>query len=190
LLVKEVSIFSKDFEEKVERLRSAKAKASEMEHAVRHEIHVKLEENPAFYQSLRQRLEQIIDDRKQKRIDAAKQLELLKELAQEIRGEAKAASDAGLSEMAFAIYGILEQAVPIAGEANTQYDSSRKELASLIEESVEPHTRLIDWTQKADVQREMRQRIKKQLRAARFEEKRIEPVADAIIDLAKVRKGR
>ena len=35
-----------------------------MEHAIRHEIHVKLDENPAFYASLRERLEKIIEDRK------------------------------------------------------------------------------------------------------------------------------
>jgi type I restriction enzyme, R subunit len=30
-------------------LGSPEAKASEMEHAIRHEIHVRLNENPAFY---------------------------------------------------------------------------------------------------------------------------------------------
>ena len=39
------------------------ARASEMEHAIRHEIHVRLDENPAFYESLREKLQKIIEDR-------------------------------------------------------------------------------------------------------------------------------
>jgi len=42
-----VNIFSGEFEAKLDALKSEEAKASEMEHAVRHEIHVKLEEDPA-----------------------------------------------------------------------------------------------------------------------------------------------
>jgi type I restriction enzyme R subunit len=56
VLVKEVSLFSGDFDEKVKALQSDDARASEMEHAIRHEIHVRLEEDPAYYQSLRERL--------------------------------------------------------------------------------------------------------------------------------------
>ena len=67
-------------------LKSDEARASEMEHAIRNEIHVKLEENPAFYPSLRERLEKIIEDRKAKRIDAAQQLKLFEALTGEMRG--------------------------------------------------------------------------------------------------------
>ena len=53
ILVKEVQLFSPEFEEKVAALGTDDAKASEMEHAIRHEINVRVEENPVFYQSLR-----------------------------------------------------------------------------------------------------------------------------------------
>lgn len=191
LLVKEVSIFSKDFEEKVDQLRSPEAKASEMEHAIRHEIHVKLDENPAFYSSLKERLEKLIEDRKQKRIDAAKQLELLQAMVEEVRGEAKAADNAGMHPFAFAIYGLLDEGRALtAAEPDIQYDTSTKELAGLLQDAVELYTGIIDWTQKDDVQREMRQKIKKQLRAARIDENRIEGVTGQIVNLAKIRLGR
>ena len=48
-----VQLFSPEFEEKVAALATDDAKASEMEHAIRHEINVRVEENPVFYQSLR-----------------------------------------------------------------------------------------------------------------------------------------
>ena len=87
ILVKEVQLFSPEFDEKVEALQSDDAKASEMEHAIRHEINVRVEENPAFYQSLRQRLEEIIEQRRLERLDDAQQLSLLNSLREELKGE-------------------------------------------------------------------------------------------------------
>jgi type I restriction enzyme R subunit len=110
VLIKEVSLFSADFDEKLRALQSTEARASEMEHAIRHEIHVKLEEDPAYYQSLRERLEQIIADRKARRIGEAEQLLLLQGLVNETRGHDKAAEVAGMSETGFAIYGLLKGA--------------------------------------------------------------------------------
>ena len=80
ILVREVQLFSQEFDEKVEALGTDDAKASEMEHAIRHEISVRVEENPVFYQSLRERLEEIIEQRRQERLDAAEQLKLLNDL--------------------------------------------------------------------------------------------------------------
>ena len=195
LLVKEVSLFGKEFEEKLAALKTPEARASEMEHALRHEIHVKLEENPAFYTSLRERLEKLIADRKLKRIDDARQLELFQGLVNELRDVEGAAQKVGLGDFAFAIYGVLgEDAVPMAGESDIAYgesQESRKALASLIQEAIEPSTDIIDWSSKEDVQREMRQRIKKHLRAARFGEgAKVEETTLKIMDLARARRRR
>jgi len=187
ILVKEVSIFSVEFEEKVEALKNPEAKASEMEHAVRHEIHVKLEENPAFYKSLRERLEEIIEDRKQQRITAAKQLELLQALVDEVRHEARAAEARGLSEMGFAIYGLIHEGTASrAEETEAQY----KALADLVEEAMDPYLEIVDWQQKEDLQREMRSKVKRQLRAAGMEQQKVESLTAGILDLAKARRAR
>jgi type I restriction enzyme R subunit len=192
LLVKEVSLFSREFDEKVNALQRPEAKASEMEHAIRHEIHVKLEENPAFYESLRERLEKIIDARRAQRVDAAKQLELLQGLADELRNEARAAQDAGLTDMGFAIYGLLERDLSSkARETSPEYLESRKALAALIEEAVAPGIQVPEWPEKGEVQREMRRRVKQQLRAAGVvDATELEQVTASVMDLAKVRKGR
>ena len=96
ILVKEVPLFSPEFEEKVGALETDDAKASEMEHAIRHEINVRVEENPVFYQSLRERLEAIIEERRQQRLDAAEQLSLLAVLREKLRDEQTRAQDIGL----------------------------------------------------------------------------------------------
>jgi type I restriction enzyme R subunit len=193
ILVKEVSLFSIEFAKKIEAIGSPEAKASEMEHAIRHEIHVRLEENPAFYESLRERLEKIIEDREAQRIDSAKQLELLRGLADEVTNEARAAQEAGLSDMAFAIYGVLDAALPapVAKEAAAEYASSRRQLAALVEKAVEEYVAVPEWTQKADVQRQMRRAIKDHLLAAQLlDPQQRETMTTTIMDVAKVRKGR
>ena len=191
ILVKEVQLFSPEFEEKVEALRTDEAKASEMEHAIRHEISVRLEENPAFYQSLRERLEAIIEERRQERLDAAKQLSLLNSLREELKGEQTRAQDIGLDSRGFAIYGLLEEQRPMpVREDAAPYNAANRDLASLIDEEVAPFTELVDWWQKDDLQRQMRSRIKRQLRASGVEVDAVESLAANIVDLAKVRTDR
>ena len=191
ILVKEVRLFSPEFDEKVDALGTDDAKASEMEHAIRHEINVRVEENPVFYQSLRERLEEIIEQRRQERVDAAQQLSLLNSLREELQGEQARAHDIGLDARGFAIYGLLERHRPMtAREDSPAYDAANRDLASLLDEEVAPFTELVDWWQKDDVQRQMRSRIKRQLRASGIAGDRVESLAADIVDLAKVRTDR
>lgn len=194
ILVKQISLFTPEFEEKLKALKSDEARASEMEHAIKHEIHVKLDENPAFFRSLRERLEQLIADRKAKRIDAAEQLKLFEDLRRQIRGQGEIAQELGLSEAGFAIYGLIEQPPLITADpARPSYqrvDEGKKELATLIEEALVPQAAIVDWQQKDDVQREMRRLIKRQLRAAAFPAEKVDTLAESIVDLYKRRGPR
>ena len=281
ILVREVRLFSPEFEEKIDALGTDDAKASEMEHAIRHEINVRVEENPAFYQSLREKLEAIIEERRLERLDAARQLSLLDGLREEMQGERTLAQGVGLGARGFAIYGLLERRLPerqrrepqrlegylaeqqrperhlperhmaeqqrperhlperhmserqrperhsperhvseqqrlerhsperhqsppqpmAVGEEAAAYDAAARnahdrdpaslvDLASRIDEEVAPFTELVDWWQKDDVQREMRKKIKRRLRAARVDADAVESLAADIVDLARVRSDR
>ena len=191
ILVREVQLFSQEFDEKVEALATDDAKASEMEHAIRHEINVRVEENPVFYQSLRERLEEIIEQRRQERMDAAEQLKLLNDLRDDLKGEQSQAEEMELDARGFAIYGLLEKQRPRRVKDRTAtYDAANRDLASLLDEAVTPFTDLVDWEQKDDVQRQMRSRIKRQLRAGGIEDDVVESLATDIVDLAKVRTDR
>ncbi|MDR7300992.1 type I restriction endonuclease subunit R [Haloactinomyces albus] len=55
-----VSITAADFDEKVDALTGDRAKASEMEHAIRHHISEHLDSDPAYYESLAERLQQVL----------------------------------------------------------------------------------------------------------------------------------
>ncbi len=195
ILVKQVSLFTPEFEDKLKALRTDEARASEMEHAIKKEIHVRLDENPVFYQSLRERLEQIVADRKAKRIDAAEQLKLFEAIKADLRGHAGAAEQMGLSETAFAIYGLLVEppASNRAAEPRARYgkpviDEAKKELAELVMEQLAPQIAIVDWQSKDDVQREMRRLIKRQLRAAGYAADKIDSLAESVVALLKRRR--
>ncbi len=192
ILIQQVGIFGGELEKKLEALQSDEAKASEIEHAVRHEIHVKLEEDPAYYLSLRERLAQIIEDRKARRIDEAEQLSLLQGLVDEVRGHGRAAEDQGLSETAFATYGPLKGAlVSEVAEPEAAYGDERvREVAKAIEHDFDPYVGLVDWTKKGDVQREMRRQIKRRLPDELFSKAGQNRIAASLVDPYRVRKGR
>ena len=177
-LVQPVSIFSDKFEEHIEKLKSPEAKASEMEHAIRHEITVQLEENPAFFLSLKDRLEKLIEARRRQRIDAAEHLKQLQMLMNEVRSVSAQAEELGMNEDQFAIYKILQ-----AGNDNRD-DSSRELAVAIVEELHE--LAVVDWKNKDDVQREMRRKIKRLIRAAGRKED-MEPLTNEIITVAKAR---
>jgi len=196
ILVQRVSLFTPEFEEKLQALKSDDAKASEMEHAIKDEIHVKLDEDPAFYASLRERLEQIIEDRKAKRIDAAKQLELFQVLAKDLKNHGEEAQKVGLSQTGFAIYGllygggVLKVGEPKGPAYAPKQDEAKLALSSVLEEALAPQAAIVDWVNRDDVQREMRRLIKRQLRAADYRTDKVDGLAEDIVDLLKRRHGR
>ena len=199
-LLEPVSIFSKKFDELVAGLTTPEARASEIEHAIRHEIHVHLGEDPVFYQSLKERLEKIIEERKQERINAAEELKILNSLVEEIRDIGKIASEMGFSEEEYALYKILasdavdenkdDKLKGFEGrETSPGYvlkKDANKELTHSIMESIGKFT-VIDWIHKDDVQREMRRQIKNILRTKKYAFEEIESLTRKIMDLAKVR---
>lgn len=85
-----VSVTDEDFEAEVARLASPRAKASEMEHAVRHHIRVHLQEDPVRYRKLSERLEEILATFADRWDDLLAQLEQLTREVSEGRSDAPA----------------------------------------------------------------------------------------------------
>jgi len=194
-LLDPVSIFSRKFDEVVD-LKSPEAKASEIEHAIRYEIHVRQDEDPVFYQSLKERLMKIIEERKKERISAIEELKHLQALVDEMRNIGKVAHDLGFSELEYALYRILadnksepEKEPLMVRESPVQYGKDKddyKDLTLAIMESL-AKLAVIDWIHKEDVQREMRKQIKGILRAKGYQFDEMEVLTAKIMDLARVR---
>jgi type I restriction enzyme R subunit len=193
-LLSPMSILAPEFEEEIRKLGSDEARASEMEHAIRHEIHVRLDANPVFFQSLRQRLSQIIEDRRQARINAAEQLRLLGTVVQDLRNVHRSAEALGLDESGFAIYELLGttdasgDGVATDGHGSSVDDGRRQRAAQILAELKD--LAVVDWTHKEDVQRRMRQAVKRNLRGSQVPRELIEPLTSKLMDLARVRLAR
>ena len=104
-----VSILDQAFEQKIAALPHDEARASIMEHAIRSQIHERLGGNPAFYESLSKQLAHIIDDLRNKVIDAAEACRRYAEVRSRMRSESDIAAEFGLSPTSFAIYALLER---------------------------------------------------------------------------------
>lgn len=184
LLLAPVPILSEQFTQEVDKLTSSRAKASRMKNAIAKTITVKLHEDPAFYESLRERLERIIDERKHSRIDDAREYGMLVQLHGKLReGAANDAEHMGLSENEHAFYGLLATAG--AGQSPESRANIAKQLVQTLSDGL-----VLDWVQKEDVQREMRRRLKRELRMADWPDETIEALVTRTMDLARTRMAR
>lgn len=186
VLLEPIPILSDRFTIEVEKLQSPRAKASRMEHAVKRTITVKLDEDPVFYESVKARLERIIRERREQRIDDAEEFRLLMGLRDHIvAGHSEDAQSLGIKEDAFPFYGLLKKH---QAEQPEEAKEPREvaELAVSILDALKQEA-VIDWTQKEDVQREMRRQVKRHMRLAGYSPETIEEVTTSVMDLARVR---
>ncbi|MCX5845806.1 MAG: HsdR family type I site-specific deoxyribonuclease [Deltaproteobacteria bacterium] len=182
-ILEPINITAPDFREKLEVKGSSKAKASHVEYAIRQTITEKIATDPAFYGSLRDRLEKLIEeDRKERQDEAKLLLDLLDMSSQEKQREVYAHSLGLQNVKEFSFYGVLS---PFR---ESLFLASEKEQASFTGEVIEAikAKTVIDWTEKNDVQREMRREIKSLLRQRGFQEEQVEPLTGEIMNLARI----
>lgn len=127
-----VSLSSADFQRQVAAMAGPRARASEMEHAIRHHISVHFDEDPVAYRRLSERLEEILAEHAG---NWEQQALFLAELAEEIKthDSERVWGDSGLNNVEQALYGLIlertatdgvpteEQGQRIAGFARRLY---------------------------------------------------------------------
>ena len=171
------------FKQHLDAIASTEAKAAEIEHAIRHEIHVHRDENPTAYASLWEQLEKIVNDRRQARITAASALGRLEEMAAQVSvvRAGSSGSGSGLTGTAGAILPFIDD--DVAAEARTG-------AATDVANALEGYAVVVDWQHKEDVQRQMRRAIKARLRTIGMDAARIESVTAKVMDVARARLAR
>jgi len=149
-------------------------------------VTVKLDEDPVFYESVKERLERIILERREQQIDDAEELRRLTTLREQMRvGRTEQAAAHGISAAAYPIYGILARNLEVADGA-PEYGSKMPALAGEILEALRSDA-VLDWQDKEDVKREMRRKVKRLLRLSGIEGEQVEKITVQIMDLARVR---
>ncbi|MDW5551645.1 type I restriction endonuclease subunit R [Methanosarcina sp.] len=177
-LLEPTSIYSEDFEKELEKLSSAEAKASEIEHAIKHEISVRWDENPVFYTTVKELLEQIIEDARKQRIDSVEKLKRLKNTLEKVKIPEAHAQDLGVDHEVAPFYSLITE--------NVLDKEPFKKVAGEIYWAIKENA-VVDWQQKEDVKREMRRQIKRTLRHSSFPSDQVEDMAMKLMDLASKR---
>ncbi|OSY16399.1 Type I restriction-modification system, restriction subunit R [Bacillus mycoides] len=176
-----IDILSNRFEKQIDETKTPEGKAAEMEHAIRHEIRVKLEKNPVYYTSLKERLEELLQRRRDRQMDIDELLEEYRNMVNDMRNTEQKGEEYGFTREQYPFYQMLEKEMP-------PYDDVEdlKALTHLITDIIQLEADIVEWTNKEDVKREMRKRIKKQLRVSPCPKEKLESLTQQLIDLATV----
>lgn len=176
-----IDILSNRFEKQIDETKTPEGKAAEMEHAIRHEIRVKMEENPVYYTSLKERLEELLQRRKDRQMDIDELLEEYRNMVNDMQQAAQKGEEHGFTREQYPFYQMLEKEMP-------PYDDMEdlKALTHFITDVIQQEAHIVEWTNKEDVKREMRKKIKKQLRVSTCPKENLESLTQQLIDLATV----
>ena len=194
-LMKPVSVLDEDFDQKIAALPHDEARASLMEHTIRAYITERLADNPAFYGKLSKQLELIIQDLRNRVIDAAEAVWRQSELRTTLHSEADIAAGHGLSPISFAVYQLISADGPPTSADNgrsqpSELDQTRKQIAAEVEAAMAHHREVVDWPSNPDVQREMRRDIKRTLRpSGDYSEDALDDLANQIVEVARRRSA-
>lgn len=121
LKIPPVQITAADFEEKVDKQRSPRAKASEMEHALRYHIRGHFDEDPTRYEKLSERLQGILKDFKGRWDDM---VEALKDLVREAKAGREQDDTTGLDpETQAPFFDLLMKEATVKGKGKGKLES-------------------------------------------------------------------
>jgi len=186
-MVPPVELLAEDFMEKLNQHAGGnpEAKASEMEHAIRKHCTVHHDEDPAFYKSLSEKVENLIDQYQGNWKVLAKELEKLRTEAIEGR---KIGKD-GMSKEATTFYEHIANEAFADGKVPGVAKAKMKALMESIVDTLQDSIGSIDFWTNADKQKETRSKIKTALTLTEIAElkQNRERVAVEIMKLAKNR---
>jgi type I restriction enzyme R subunit len=181
-----VELLSDDFVEKVNQHArgNAEAKASEMEHAIRKHCTVHHDEDPAFYKSLSEKVERLIDQYQGEWEKLAEELEHLRQEAAQGRSQ----GEAGMTREATTFYEHIANEA-FGGEVPAHARPKMRELMGAIVETLQQSIGSIDFWHNADKQKRIRSEIKTALTLTGIPEIKSnrERIAIEIMKLAKNR---
>ena len=182
-----VELLADDFIENLNRhsAGNAEAKASEMEHAIRKHCTVHNDEDPAFYKSLSEKVENLIDQHQDQWEKLAQELEKLRTEA--IQG--RKTGEEGMSKEATTFYEHIANEAFENGEVPTNEIAKMKGLMEAIVDTLQDSIGSIDFWNNADKQKKTRSDIKTALTLTGITElkQKRERVAVEIMKLAKNR---
>ena len=131
-----------------------------MQNAIEHEINVRFDEDPVQYGSLRERLEELIEEYREGRLSERETIEELRTLMEEIRSRDKAARSKGLrDETDLSFYHAVEEVLD-------EHDAGEQDLVELTADlvgTVEEFVTKVEWKERTHLQNTMRKEVTREL---------------------------
>lgn len=185
--IKPVDLLAQDFKQKLDEHKSSRSKAAAIEHAIKHHIRVKIDDDPEYYKSLSERLEDLIKKN-------AEKWDLLVQLLMDFRDDIEeqreqGAKDLGLSEIEYAFYNILSAEITKSnGDESLSEDTNDtiKEVVQSLVLMLDEASQIVDFFDKFDEQKSVKKKIKRMI-IQHFDLSLVKPVTDRFMDLAKVK---
>ena len=182
-----VDLFAADFKKKVGQHKSSRAKASEIEHAIKHHINVSIEDDPEYYKSLSDKLKAIIQ-KHQEHWDEL--VQLLMDFRDNIeRNREQQAQDLGLSDTQFAFHNILIAEVARARGEEALDEATHDEVIAVTRDLVamlDEVTGIVDFFIKQDEVKRMKKNIKRRIVDSSFDDPDIRTaVMDRFMELSR-----
>ena len=207
MLNEPVSIYSPQFAELVDQQSTQQERASLLEHRIAAEITVRTETDPVFYESLRERLERIINTARERRMEEQQTLAELSGLLDDVSNPRAHGEQLDIDPEVAPYYAVIARAiagptgpggeapgrgaVPGVAEPGVQYDAGGqgndlRAVAEQVYDVLREHA-VVGWQTKFDAQREMRRAIKAVLREQKLSVPDIDGLVARLVDLAKGR---
>jgi type I restriction enzyme R subunit len=145
-----------EFEANLDELESDEARASEMQNAIRYELNVRFDEDPVEYGSLRERVEKLIEQYREGRMNEVEIIEELRTIMEEMRSRSKRARQKGLrGETDLSFYHAVEDVL----DEHELDDEELVELTADLVAVVEDYVTIVEWKEKTQLQNKMRAKV-------------------------------
>ncbi|MED4882347.1 type I restriction endonuclease subunit R [Bacillus smithii] len=153
---------AKAFEEELERLQSKRAKADAIRTRLTKSVHAKWDENPSYYKKFSERIQEAIQEYKDKRISEAEYLNRMKDIMNDYRrGESSERYPEVIKENwnAQAFYGVTKDILSETKETAASYDTNTLgDLALKIDEIIKKHQK-VDWHDNVEIHNRIAQEL-------------------------------
>ncbi len=198
-----ITLFANDFIAKASTLKSDEAKASAMEHAIKHTINIMSKENPVYYETLLEKLQKILNETANDWVERKKRLEEFIDNEVE-NGPSNEANNLGLDEKEFAFFEAVKKYLEedeaeeitkdsVVKEATVDYVCNEtlelsKEIAKDVKEAVQ-NNYVIDWVTNQSKTNDIQRVIKLMLirkHARKLPKDVREKIMEPLLNLAKI----
>jgi type I restriction enzyme, R subunit len=179
-----VDLLAGNYEEVLNQHKSPRAKASEVESAIKHYININIEDDPEYYKNLSKRLEDIIRECGEKWEEL---VQMLLEFRDNIETDhQQQAVDLGLSQTELAFYNILISELGGEDAVSGSTESKVKEMVQSLVQMLEEATQIVDFFSKWNEVTRVKRNIKRKI-IENFDESLVAPVTERFMELAETK---